>query len=397
MTERRERESRAQATRTKGRETKPRESVSAKPRARSKAPRRRRKGKKSQRAQLWRIGAMLLVAITAGVGLVGVGLWLWGSESDSQSAFVRVEIDEGESLDQIAQRLQRAGLVERTALFTWYKKLYARGATIEPGAHFLERGVSARELVALLARRQSRARVQLTLPEGWDSFQMAKRFEENGVCSGQDFLALVHDEKTAESWVGQPSFEGYLFPSTYELRRNTDARDLVFRMVEEGQRRRAAALGAEDSTRGGWLSNEHELITLASVIQKEAASEAEMPLVASVFQNRLLSSEFKPIRMLQSDPTAGYGCKLPDAPPSCAEYSGKISASLLKDPSNRYNTYRHPGLPPGPIGNPGISALLAARNPAKSPYYFFVLGAGGKHQFSETFAEHRRAIETARE
>jgi UPF0755 protein len=340
---------------------------------------------------------MLLVAGSLGVGAVGIGLWLWGSDSKSlgelHSDYVRFEVREGESLDSLARRLQDLGMVDRDAMFTWYKRLYASESTLEAGGHWLPRGASARELVALLARRQTRAKARVTFPEGWDSFQMAQRVADRGICAAVDFLALVHDANSARAWIEQSSFEGYLFPSTYQFSLNSDPKDVVFRMVDEGQRQRATVLGAEPSTRGGWLTSEHEVVTLASVIQKESASQDEMPLIASVFRNRLLDPQFKPRGALQSDPTAGYGCKLPDAPPSCADYDGKITPAMLRDPKNRYNTYRHAGLPPGPIGNPGVDALRAASSPAKTPYYFFVLGPDGKHRFSATFVEHRRAID----
>jgi UPF0755 protein len=149
-----------------------------------------------------------------------------------------------------------------------------------------------------------------------------------------------------------------------------------------------AALG----TNRKWT--EHELLTLASIVEREAAVPEEQRLIARVFLNRLDDPTFRPARMLQSDPTASYGCQVAaSAAPSCAGFSGKVTPEMLRDPQNPYNTYRHPGLPPGPIGNPGESALDAVLAPAAADYLYFVADGHGRHRFSRSFEEHRRAIE----
>jgi UPF0755 protein len=129
-------------------------------------------------------------------------------------------------------------------------------------------------------------------------------------------------------------------------------------------------------------------------VEREAADSSEHPLIASVFYNRLRDPTFRPLKALESDPTAGYGCLVePALAPSCAGFQGQITPALLRDPKNRYNTYRHGGLPPGPIANPGESALAAVLTPATSDYLYFVASGRGKHAFSRTFEEHRRAIQ----
>jgi UPF0755 protein len=115
--------------------------------------------------------------------------------------------------------------------------------------------------------------------------------------------------------------------------------------------------------------------------------------VASVFFNRLTDPEFRPLRMLQSDPTAAYGClTLAASTPSCAGYRGQVTPAILRDATNPYNTYKNPGLPPGPIGNPGLLAIRAVLEPAQTDFLYF-FARGGKHTFTRTFAEHRQAIE----
>jgi len=139
------------------------------------------------------------------------------------------------------------------------------------------------------------------------------------------------------------------------------------------------------------------VLTLASMIEKEARASDERPLIASVFFNRLRDPEFRPARMLQSDPTASYGCVVAgEEIPSCAGFHGNVTPALLRDASNPYNTYRHAGLPPGPIANPGEASISAVLAPAESDFLYFVAkGQGtGRHTFSRTFAEHREALES---
>ena len=192
------------------------------------------------------------------------------------------------------------------------------------------------------------------------------------------------------------SAEGYLWPATYELLADSTPSAVVSALVTEAQKH-LQQLQAEQSASFLACKNQyglspHEVLVLASVIEKEAAKADEKPLIASVFLNRLLDPTFRPLRMLQSDPTAIYGCLVQEpAPSSCS--AGRPTPAMLKDAANLYNTYRHPGLPPGPISSPGEGALRAVLNPAKSDYLYFVTQGGGRHRFSRTFSEHRGAIE----
>jgi UPF0755 protein len=133
------------------------------------------------------------------------------------------------------------------------------------------------------------------------------------------------------------------------------------------------------------------------MIEKEAAVDEDRPLIASVFVNRLVDPEFK-TRKLQSDPTSSYGCvAFPDeAPASCAEFNGKPTPAMNRDPKNRYSTYAHPGLPPGPISNPGARSLQAALDPPQTRFLYFVATGGGRHTFSETFDAHNDAVQRGR-
>jgi UPF0755 protein len=196
------------------------------------------------------------------------------------------------------------------------------------------------------------------------------------------------------------SAEGYLFPATYDLGLDSDPRDVVRRLVAEADKRWEAlsARHPEGAQRLeaslGW--GRREIVIAASMIEKEAAVDEDRPLIASVFVNRLLDPEFK-TRKLQSDPTSSYGCiAFPAEAPSCAEFAGKPTPAMNRDAKNRYSTYTHSGLPPGPIANPGAKSLEAALSPPATRYLYFVATGGGRHTFSETFDAHNDAIHTGR-
>jgi UPF0755 protein len=138
-------------------------------------------------------------------------------------------------------------------------------------------------------------------------------------------------------------------------------------------------------------------VILASIVQAEAQVVDEMEIIAGVYHNRLTRDEF-PSRLLQADPTVGYGCQpfVKPRAPSCLRFRGTLTHSQIGDPKNPYNTYQHPGLPPGPICAPGLDALKAALRPANVPYFYFVAHKKGRHLFSTTLKEHRRAVDQYR-
>jgi UPF0755 protein len=138
----------------------------------------------------------------------------------------------------------------------------------------------------------------------------------------------------------------------------------------------------------------HDVLILASIVEKEARVPEERPVIAGVFLNRLRSETFLPRRRLQADPTAAYGCLAdPTCAPSCAGWNGRsITRRMLQDPANPYNTYRREGLPPGPIANPGLPSIRAVLEPERHDYLYFVVKGGGRHHFSETIEEHDRAV-----
>ncbi|MFZ5891234.1 MAG: endolytic transglycosylase MltG [Myxococcota bacterium] len=318
-------------------------------------------------------------------------------EVAAQRVVVSFRGDEG--AEETSQRLAELGLVTHPGLFAIYMGWFAPTVRVAAGEHLLRTGLSPRRLLQRLGRMASRPSARVSLPEGYTLFQVAERLQEREICTAQAFVAAANDAHVlAPLGIAGPSAEGYLFPATYELLVDSEPSQIIKQLVAELRKRlqrvdtRSNGGLSRIESRRGW--KEREVLTLASMIEREAAVKEERPLIASVFLNRLDDPSFRPLGMLQSDPTAAYGCIVsPTLAASCKTFSGKVTAEMLRDAANPYNTYRHPGLPPGPIANAGEDAILAVLNPAQSSFLYFVADGHGRHRFSRSFEEHRRAIE----
>jgi UPF0755 protein len=211
----------------------------------------------------------------------------------------------------------------------------------------------------------------VTLPEGIAAVEIAARIEQAGLAPAAELLAIVRDPASPAAFgVEGKSLEGYLFPETYHLPRSMTARQIVKAMVDQFLR---VWREIEPKAQARGMSM-REVVTLASIVEKETGVGGERPLVASVFHNRLARG-----MRLESDPTTIYG--IPD-------FDGNLRRIHLEDETNAWNTYRIAGLPPTPIASPGAAALRAVVEPAESDYLFFVSRNDGSHVFSKTFAEH---------
>ena len=367
----------------------------------------------SRRQLLFAGGGVLAVIATAALLLV----FGYARIGGPGSAAVEIEWPPGVDSEQAAALLADNQLVHSASAMALYLRATGGTADFVAGPHLLYHGASPHELRAMLSRSPSRSSVRVVIPEGFHRFDIADRLQKLRVAGQRQFLGATSDrallvelgidatargqqtpvanqERTTEP---PESAEGYLFPATYDFQVDTDAREIVRRLVSEADRRWAeivAQRGQGLTAVAGSLGwGRREVVTLASIIQREAMVDEERPVIASVFYNRLLDPTFKPRRRLQSDPTAMYGCVAhPEEAPSCADYRGKPTSAILHDTKNRYTTYMAAGLPPGPISNPGVASLEAALAPAATKYLFFVAKGGGRHTFSETFDAHNNAI-----
>lgn len=342
-----------------------------------------------------------LIAFTVLVALVGAaGVWSWSHLEGRLGEPTSFDVNATATVEELCAELERAGFIDSARLFRWYLVLTNRAPKVRAGGHLLRPGLSPAALVARLTRSGARPTVKLTIVEGHHRFTIAERMQALDIAHRDAFLAASVDvEQLRPLGIAAPSAEGYLFPATYDLYVDSDAALVLRTFVLESARRHEAIARrfprelATRQSEAGW--GMFELLTLASIVEKEAANGQEHGRIASVFYNRLKDPRFLPRRMLQSDPTAGYGCLLAgDTLQSCRGYTGRITPAMLRDPANAYNTYKHPGLPPGPIGNPSQSAIEAVINPPRTPYFFFVAGQSRRHVFSRTLSEHEQAIAT---
>ena len=358
-------------------------------------PARRRAKSRGQTGgrRLLAIGGLLLLAALA----IGAGVWAWSRGPILAGDVIELRVPAGAGAEELSLELARAGVIREPKLFAWYLRLTRSAGAVQPGLHLLRSGLNPAALVARLIRSRARPFAKLTIPEGYNQFQIADRLREREIASAAAFLEASRDPALlAELGIPGTSAEGYLFPATYDLYVDSDA-VLVLRTLAKEMSRRYRQLAERHSEQvrereaSGW--GMHQFIVLASIVEKEAGAREEDGNIASVFYNRLSDESFRPRQMLQSDPTAGYGCLLArERIESCSQYTGLVTPAMLRDGANDYNTYKHPGLPPGPIANPSESALEAVIDPPQTPYFFFVAGPGKRHVFSRTFGEHERAI-----
>lgn len=286
-----------------------------------------------------------------------------------------VVIPEGSTYQQAANILKREHLIRSRWAFLLLGRTREIDRKIRPGEYELDGSMAPKEILAkLLAGRVVLHPV--TIPEGYTLAQIAEVLAAQNVTDPNEFTKLVRDRPFITTLgIEADSLEGYLFPETYSFARGTKAKDVIKAMVDGLHH----AWGSELQAQAGRMNlSLHQVLTLASVIEKETGAKDERELIAAVFHNRLRKKI-----PLQSDPTVIYG--LP-------AFDGNIHKRDLSSLSP-YNTYRVQGLPPGPIGSPGAHSLRAALFPAQASYLYFVSRNDGTHHFSSTLAEHNQAVE----
>jgi len=344
--------------------------------------------------------ALSIVTLLAVLAVLGATGWLFviypdtdGPTSDVEE--LDIEVTEGMTLRQLARTLKSEGVIKDAKVWSLYMRMRGLDRHLRQGKVRFRVPMTPEEVARHATTGLGRIQVRLLIPEGFSRFEIAHRLEEYGVCDADAFLAATEDASLLASYgVEANDAEGYLFPDTYEFDDDTRPRRVVERMLANWTRRHEELeerYAEELRKKNGWTM--HDLVTLASIVEKEAAVPAERPRIAGVFWNRLTSKRFLPRRRLQADPTVQYGCvAVPEAAPSCEDFDGRITRAMLDDPENPYNTYRHSGLPPGPISNPGKASMAAVIDPEKHDYYYFVARGGGQHHFSKTLRQHNIAV-----
>jgi UPF0755 protein len=323
--------------------------------------------------------AILLVVITFAAG---VGAYLMTRRvNQPYRAYTTpdqsIEIPSGVGTSEIGRRLVAGGVIRDELTFRVALWLSGSARHLQAGDYRFTQPISALDAIAKLARGDVDL-VPITFPEGLTIAEMSKIFESTGFGLASSFVDAAKNVALIRAL--DPSatdLEGYLFPDTYALPHHADAPRLIRAMVDRFDRVLTPALGAAAAARGLSI---RQLVTLASIVEKETARPDERPLVASVYANRL-----KIGMALQCDPTVIYALQ------KAGTYDGNIRRDDLQFDSP-YNTYRYPGLPPGPIAAPGKGSMEAAAEPADSRNLYFVSRNDGSHEFARTLDEHNRNV-----
>jgi UPF0755 protein len=282
------------------------------------------------------------------------------------------------SFMQTAQRLKEEGLISNVRYFIWYAKVRGLTTKLQKGEFRLSKSFNPKQILDELVSGNV-VKYPVTIPEGYNLFDISILLESKGLCTKEEFIAVATNSTLATELLGHPvpSFEGFLFPETYNFSKSEGVKAMVQAMVVQFKKVYDRVLREPNILQLPF--NEH--ITLASMIEKETGAPEEREMISSVFHNRL-----KKRMRLQSDPTILYGIMVED---------GKWKQNIQKSDIGRktkYNTYTIAALPPAPISNPGEDALRAALNPSESEYLYFVSRNDGTHVFTKTYEQHAKAV-----
>jgi UPF0755 protein len=280
----------------------------------------------------------------------------------------------GQHFKMIAVHLEETGIIRDSLRFKLFARFKGFDKRIKAGEYKLSTALSPKQVLEIMVSGKV-ALYRITIPEGYNLVQIAGIVSEMGLTDGPAFIRSANDTAIVKALgVEADSLEGYLFPDTYHFPKGLPLDEIMGTMVNRFQE--IFSTEWQERSRQMGMSI-HQVVTLASIIEKETGAAFERPLIASVFHNRLAKG-----MRLSSDPTVIYGIK---------DFDGNLTRKHLKT-ANPYNTYLNKGLPPGPIANPGVAALEAALYPAETDYLYFVSKKDGTHHFSTSFKEHNRAV-----
>jgi UPF0755 protein len=296
--------------------------------------------------------------------------------SSGNSEPVELRVEQGEPFAAVVRKLRAHRVIPNDKLFSLWARLTGSDKKVQWGVYRFDPFLAPQEVLHRLVTGK-RVFLMVTIPEGLTIKEIAELLAKMQIADREKFLAAAADpELLATLGLKEKGLEGYLFPNTYQFTPMTSEKEIIVTMAEHFRKASEPIWAQLDSRQ---QLSRHDIITLASIIEKETGIEAERPLVSAVFHNRL-----KRNMPLQSDPTVIYGLK---------GFDGNLTRKDLKD-QNPYNTYRIPALPPGPICNPSLASIKAALQPADVPYLFFVSKNDGTHIFSRDLESHNQAVRT---
>lgn len=354
------------------------------------APRRRRRRKKRRRG-MGCLGALLYVLVILGVSLLLSTIAIFSAndvfalvKEDAERTFT-VETDT--LLGDLADDLESYGIINYSPLFQLFIRVTHDNTTIHTGTYTLNPSFDYQQIIRVLQRRESSTvEIEVSIPEGYTNAQIKERLVEMGVCAEADVDEYLngynykHDYLQSRLPASEGWLEGYLFPDTYKFNAN-NAKMTLNKMLNNFKSKYDEAIqqGAESLGR-----SQHEIVTIASLLEREAKADDEFARIAGVIYNRLGNPDFP---RLEIDATLLY---------ALGEHKERLT-DADKEVDSPYNTYKIQGLPPGPICNPGYTALYAATHPEEHDYYYYVAMPDGTHLFAHSYEEHQQNIQKARE
>lgn len=314
---------------------------------------------------------IILIPLLALLSLVGYVFMKYSQTYTGPD--INFTVHNGDTFGKINQRLFNRGLISDRRIFHYYGKLKDVLTKFRAGNYTIVRGSNMGQVLDVLVHGQPNL-TSITIPEGKNMYEIATLIGKSGIASEQDFLdAVTHPDLISALKIQAMNLEGYLYPETYRFAPDTPAKTVVRTMVDLFIKR------TENIEFNHPFLNRHQVVTLASVVEKETGAKVERPQIAGVFTNRL-----KKRMRLESDPTTIYGI--------WKRYKGNIRKSDLLEVTP-YNTYKIPALPAGPISNPSLEAIKAVLDPAQHDYLFFVSKNDGTHVFTRSYQEHVQAVE----
>lgn len=367
--------------------------------------------KRTFRTALIIVGATVATIILVCAILINRALAYADDAHDGQGLDVEVEVKSGMSFPEIASMLSDKGLIEKPTWFRLYAMWNGDTTRVKTGKYLIKDNLTPKDVLKVLVAGVKEITVKVTLPEGKNMLEFFQILEESKVASAKELEAIARDKDVIGKYAIQgETLEGYLFPDTYQFRVPEKPAVVIERLVNRHREVWSSIVNknpkdtAKLKDKLGW--SERDILTMASIVEKEAADPKERPRIAQVFINRLTFPSFKP-RRLETDPTIRYGCLVPQSKsPPCIAWieactkQGKqagcdrLRRAQLDDKDNPYNTYQHEGLPPGPISNPGRASMSATISPDGSEFLFFVATSKGSrsHAFAKSIDEHKKNV-----
>jgi UPF0755 protein len=321
------------------------------------------------------IAIIVFCVIGGTVGAIIFNLWQFSTKAaDNIVTEKSITIRPGQTLKNTAAFLRKEGIITSASKFAWLARLKDYDKRLQAGEYILSASMTPLKILDMMVNGSVKL-YKITIPEGFNNFQIAEIVTKSGFATQIEFLNLASDTVTARKMgIEAATLEGYLFPDTYFFPKGVAGERIISKMVarfrevfSEDWKKQAQKMGFSI----------HQVVTLASIIEKETGAPIERPIISSVFHNRL-----KKGMRLETDPTVIYGIK---------DFDGNLTRKHLATPTP-YNTYKIKGLPPGPIANPGFASLEAALFPAETSFLYFVSKKDSTHHFSKNLIDHNKAV-----